>query len=292
MQDIKNFYTFLKNNLGITVTLVYFVSFINYFIYYYSFGIPIFNYIEVTDLLFFFFEYVIQILFTLFIAEVLLFTVHVFYFRIFYVLVPLFRRKKINIYLKANKQNKERFLRILESKIDDNLRNFKLTIVLISVFFIGILPMKLVFIPAYFIYFIYILNQFDKANFQKLTLYIWSLIIFTALLFSSVYNSFSKRYNKESYIISFKEGDKLISTDHNVSCLNYLGETSKNIFLYDINTKKAKIFSKENILDLQIDNTNNQIDYFVTRVLNNRIFKIMYIPTFQFFPKQENLPRD
>lgn len=268
MQDIKNFYHFLKDNLGLSIATIYVVSFINYFIYYYSFGIPIFNYIEVTDLLFFVFEYVIKIAIIIFATEVLIFIIHTYYYRITHVFLTLYKRKKLLIYLKANKINKERFLNVLEKNANQSLRNFKLTIILLSIFFIGYLPLKVVFIPAFFVYFIFILNQFDKKTFQTLTFLMWFIIIFVGLLFSTIYSSFSKRFYKEPFVISFKEGDRIISTDQYKSCLNYLGETSKTIFLYDINTKKCKLYFKDNITDLQVDNNNNQIDYYTEKVMN------------------------
>lgn len=260
MQDIRYFYDFLKNNISITIIVVYAISFINYYIYYYSFGIPIFNYVEITDLLFFFFEYLIQILLVIFLVEMVLFITHAVYFRIIHELIPLYRRKKLGVYIKASKRNRERFLKVFEKEIDDHLRGFKLTILLLSVFVLPSLPHKLVLFPTYFIYFLYILNQYDRESFRKLTAYIVLLIVFVSLIISSLYNGLSKRYYKDNYIISFKEGNALISTDKDISCLNYLGETSKNIFLYDVNSRKARIFSKENISDLQIDNSDSRID--------------------------------
>ena len=268
MQDIKNFYDFLKDNLGVSIATIYIVSFINYFIYYYSFGIPIFNYIELTDLLFFFFEYIIKVTLVVFLVEVVVFIIHTYYYRITHVYITLVQRKKVIVYFTAKKNNKERFINILEKNASQSLRNFKLTIILLSVFFVGYFPLKVIIIPALFVYLIFILSQFDKKTFQTLTLLMWFIIIFFGLISSTIYDSFSKRYYKESYVISFKEGDRIISTDQYKSCLNYLGETSKSIFLYDINAKKSKIYFKDNISNIQIDNDNNQIDYYTEKLIS------------------------
>ncbi len=84
------------------------------------------------------------------------------------------------------------------------------------------------------------------------------------MIFTTLYNSYSKRFEKENYTISFIEENKLITTEKGKSSLNYLGETSTNIFLYDIKSKKAKIYNKSSISDFEIQNSNTIDEYIIS----------------------------
>ncbi len=262
MTQLNNYLNFLKNNLTLSITLIYIVSFINYFIYYSSFDIPISNYIELTDLLFFFFDYVIQILLIIFFAEITLFIIHSFYFKIFHIYLPLIVNGKILSFLGSNKHNKKRYLKILEINFGNNLWKFKMAILIFSMFFISKYPLKLIIIPSLFFYSFYLLNQIDRKKTQNLTLYLCSLTVIIGLALTTINNLINKRFNKDETAISFMEGEQIISTNKQNSNLNYLGETSKYLFIFDIKTKTTKIFPKESITNLQIENSHNLLERF------------------------------
>ena len=62
MIEYKKIFDYFKNNLTFILLITYIISFINFYIYYKSFNISIFNYIDISDLIFFFFEYLFKIL--------------------------------------------------------------------------------------------------------------------------------------------------------------------------------------------------------------------------------------
>jgi len=128
--------------------------------------------------------------------------------------------------------------------------------------FISQYPLKLIIIPSLFLYFFYLLNQIDRNKTQNLTLFLCSLTIIIGLALSTINNLFNKRFIKDETAISFMEGEQIISTHKQSSNLNYLGETSKYLFIFDIKTKTTKIFFKENITSLQIENSHNLLERF------------------------------
>ena len=128
-------------------------------------------------------------------------------------------------------------------------------------------------IPTYFVYFVYYLEKIAKEKFlSSFTLISACVIIIISTLITTLVNSYNKRFEKDDYIISFYEDSKFITTDTNVSCYNYLGETSSNIFLYDIDTRESKIVYKENITDVKIK-TKNNIDKYILKLKNTFIVK-------------------
>ncbi len=83
------------------------------------------------------------------------------------------------------------------------------------------------------------------------------------MIITTLCSSYSKRFEKEDYTISFKENNRFITTKKGLSTLNYIGETSTSIFLYDIESKKTKIYSKSNVSDYEIQNTGSIDDYII-----------------------------
>ena len=144
---------YLKSNITLILLFVYSISFINYFIYYKSFNIPIFSYIGLNDLIFFCFEYVLQIIFIIIIWEFILSML----FALIYILYEkglLLSRKKFKLYMISSKKNKERINTILNKNYYKFEIDFKLTIIIFGIFIIAFIPYKLLILPAYFIYFI------------------------------------------------------------------------------------------------------------------------------------------
>ena len=72
-ERILKYYRIIKDNLAIIIIIIYGISFANYYIYYKSFEIPIFNYIGLNDMIFFFAEYLFEIISIIFLTEIILF---------------------------------------------------------------------------------------------------------------------------------------------------------------------------------------------------------------------------
>lgn len=56
--------------------------------------------------------------------------------------------------------------------------------------------------------------------------------------------------SKNSSIVEFSENQKSYNT--NLDSLNYIGETSSYLFLYDRNNRNSLIFNKQNISNFRI----------------------------------------
>lgn len=92
------------------------------------------------------------------------------------------------------------------------------------------------------------------------------------MIISALVNSHDKRFEKDNFIISFYENEKFITTNQNLSCYNYLGETSTNIFLFDIETKESIICNKQSISDIKIKNS-TAIDDCTAYIKSTLIYK-------------------
>lgn len=106
----------------------------------------------------------------------------------------------------------------------------------------------------------------------EFTLTMSTAIIIISTIVTTLVNSYNKRSEKDDFVISFYENSKFISTDTKISCYNYLGETSSNIFLYDIENKESKVYYKDNISDIKIKNT-NEIDKIILKLKQSFLIK-------------------
>lgn len=263
MNELKKITTYLKENIAVILLIVYSISFTNYYIFYKSFNISIFNYVGLNDLIFFTLEYVFKILLIIVIYELIFFLIFTIFWG-FYEKIVLIWKKKLKLYLKSDKRNRERILNVFNEYFSKGLVNAKFTVVMIGIFLIVFLPFKLITIPAYFVYFIYLIELISKEKTYGFSVTFATVIIVLSMIFTTLYNSYSKRFEKENYTISFIEENKLITTEKGKSSLNYLGETSTNIFLYDIKSKKAKIHNKSSISDFEIQNSNTIDEYIIS----------------------------
>lgn len=268
----KIFKFFTKENISITLLIIYSISFINYYLFYKSFSIPIFNYLNITDLVYFTLEYVFQIVLIIFIYEISFSLVFTFFW-IIYVRIVLIIRKRFCFYLSLNKQQKARITDLFEKHYKNGLASSKLIIALIGIFFIGLLPNKLLFIPAYFVYLIYLMEILSDEKMLNISIPMGTIIIIICMLFTTLYNSYTRRFEKGEYSISFNENNEFVTTKKGKSTLNYLGETSTNIFLYDIDNKISKIYSKSKITNLEIQNRNS-LDTTIIKIRDSYPIKI------------------
>lgn len=129
-----NFITFFKENITLILLGLYSLSFVNYYFYYKSFEISIFNYVGLQDLLFFSIEYIFKIIVLIFIAEIILFIIFALLFGVYEKITIHFVKKKSKLYLNSNKANRERIQDVFNKYFDTYLIDFKFTILIISMF--------------------------------------------------------------------------------------------------------------------------------------------------------------
>lgn len=135
MNELKKITTFLKENIAVILLLVYSISFTNYYIYYKSFNISIFNYVGLNDLIFFTLEYVFKILLIIVIYELIFFLIFTIFWG-FYEKIVLIWKKKLKLYLKSDKRNRERILNVFNEYFSKGLVSAKFTVVMIGIFLI------------------------------------------------------------------------------------------------------------------------------------------------------------
>lgn len=272
--DKHKIFQSLKENITIVALAIYGITFLNYYIYYNSFQISIFNYIGLNDMIFFFLEYIFKILSCIIITEILLFIIYVFLFEIFVKIRLNSTKKRRKFYKNLNENNTKRVNKTIEKGFSKSLIQFKLTIVTLSLIGLAFLPLKTLLIPTYFIYLIFLLEKIQKERDYKILIYFGGAIVFISLLITTFINSYDKRFEKDNSNISFYENNTFITTNRDLSCYNYLGETSTHIFLYDIEKKKSKIYNKNNLNDITIENS-NLIDSSITKIKQTKIYVLL-----------------
>lgn len=240
-----NFISFFKDNITLILLGLYSLSFVNYYVYYKSFDISIFNYIGLNDMLFFSLEYIFKIIGFIFLGETVLYMIYTWIFIIYEQLVIFIFKRIGGFYIKLSKENRERVGKIFHKKFKKTILGFKFLVLTVAIFASIPLPNKLVIYPILMIYLVYYLNKLTEEKISKFLLVMSITIVIISTLITTLVNSYNKRFEKDDYIISFNENSNHISTDKNVSCYNYLGETSSHIFYMILKIKNQKFISKK-----------------------------------------------
>lgn len=270
----KFFSRYSAENISLLLLGIYSLSFINYYIYYKSFEISIFNYIGLNDLIFFALEYIFKISLIIFIWEILLFIIFGFIYEFYEFVIIAFVKRKAKLYLKASKKNRNRIQEVLWKNFDEYLNQFRFSIAFLLMFVIPFTNHILILFPTLLVYIVYYMGKLGKDDeFIPVLLKMLIGIIVISMIVTTITNSYNKRFEKDNHTISFKENSIEISTDKNISKYNYLGETSSHIFLFDTVNNESRIFSKSNITDIKIKNT-NEIDKYVKKIKGMAIIKL------------------
>ena len=133
-------------------------------------------------------------------------------------------------------------------------------------------PIKEITIPAWFIYMFYLLDRGQEERISKLSIVASLVVILISLGINTGLSIYQKRYHKQEYDISFNQGEEKITTNTGLSHLNYLGETSTNIFLYNIEKNETKIYSKDNISNLTIKSSST-FDEYLSEFLKSNLYR-------------------
>lgn len=268
-----DFFKLLKNNTPFLIG-IYTLSFINYYIYYKSFEIPIFNYLGFNDMLFFSLEYAFKIIAIIFLSEIFLFFVFGILYHFYVRGIILFVKKKYILYLSAKKRDKKRMTNPLEKQFIKKLNEFRITLLVLSIFILHFLGKTYISIPIFIIYWAYSLEKMEKKNLRNFTLIFFCGVTFLSLTIATIISAYNKRYYKDDYIISLKENLVEISTNRKTSNYNYLGETSSHIFFFDVKNKESRICSKSKVTEFKIQNKNS-IDDHIKKIEKYNVFLIL-----------------
>lgn len=240
---------FVKSNFNVLLIVVYIISYANYYIYYGNFNIDIVSYISLTDLLFYPLKLALGIFFAIIIIDLVLsfaFTfTSIFVWRPYMTLILKTKRFSMR-----SEESRRRLRKIRHNYTNENdFKEFLAFIGSIACMFLKF-DIVIILFPSLIVYMALLLGHDEKGYHVTTTMAI--IVLLGTMLITSVYGVYDKRYLKDDYSISFIENNTRISTDEESSTINYLGQSSDYIFLYDIEKKTSLIYSKSNISDIRI----------------------------------------
>lgn len=251
MNWLNNSIKFIKVNFNVLLISIYVISYTNYFIYYGSFNIDIISYVSLTDLLFYPLKLALGIFFTIILTEIILY--NAFIFISIMIWSPYITIKfRFNRYLRRKKELRTRLKKNYYYKYNVHESDFKVFFAFIGFFACIFLKfdIKIILLPSLMVY-IALLASFREKEYYTVT-FIAIIVLLSTMFTTSILGVYKKRYVKDDFSISFIENNTSISTEKESSSINYLGQTSNYIFLYDIENGTSLIYSKSNISNIRI----------------------------------------
>ncbi|MFC6269496.1 hypothetical protein [Frigoriflavimonas asaccharolytica] len=270
LQTFKEYWTFL-------LIAIYSIAYFYNYVYYTSFGVNIFQYVTISDLMFFSVEQIILLTGLIFIFEVIgTFLVSMFF--------ELFIYKKIQSNLKIKAINRNQlFSKVHADKVFKRYRKSKMfgfflyfsvflvfPVILCKYFNIPLLTLGLLASSA-FIYLIIRLFLFTKnkgKDSENIKLLAFFIIYISTIYFTSfqafVSSDEVKFLSETKNNLSFNYQNKLYEVDDN---LRFVGESTTYIFLYDKKGESTLIFPKLKVENLK---TSPKDSYFFNRMKNTQ----------------------
>lgn len=229
-----------KSNIPIIILIFYSLGYVYLNRFYSRFNISIENYINLTDIIFFAINSLIKITLLFFIIEIILSIISIFILKIYYL--------------------SEKDEKIKEEKIDTNLKYASFTIFIIFGFLLNfIIKGDIVIYFSYFFTFFLVKtfqithfeNKEDKKNMLEfLFIFLYLLLLISFAIWGYKDGNFTKDNECKNEII-FNENDKKFDTSSDT--LNFIGETSLYVFLFDNKNRKSLIFQKDKIDNFKIN---------------------------------------
>lgn len=256
--EFKKFIKSFKANFLLVSLVFYLLGFIYYWVFYLQFGISIFSYLDLKDILFTSLSYLLVLLILYFISEFLLLT---FSYGVFNFWFTLRYKEKVNRRLGKSARVK-RYLEYKNNKLFNDeyflISNLVLLTIAILLFFqFNSRFMFLLFMTTFFIlrFFFLIYAGLDRKSEREQTLN-FGLITFSFLLILlavgwGVTYGFNIKEGKSNEKLEFYENGVLYSTK--TDSLDFIGETSSHLFLYDLKNRETLVFSKSAISKLVIE---------------------------------------
>jgi len=240
-----------KTNVPIVLIVFYSLGYVYLNRYYDRFNISIENYINLTDIIFVTIKSLISLSLIYLVVEICLFIVSRSILKITYRLMvnreTIKRAKKKNIH--------DRYYSLVIESQTNGLSIFVLIIG--SLVLLYFLDDKFIIFSLFFPFLIikiYQIYHFENDKERK-EIGQWTLIVlYIVLLFSfGIWGHLDGDFTKESKstsFIEFYENQEVYNTK--VDSLNYIGETSSYLFLYDKKNRTSLIFNKGNISNFKV----------------------------------------
>lgn len=267
-----------KSEISLILVLIYSLGYSYLFVYYKLLGIPIEYYVNITDILFKAIEILLQIVLLYLLQAMLLSSVAMFVLRIYYSRILNFRLWKRKIKKEVYKRYSNT---ILERSKENNIE-------LVVFFLYVLLGAFLFYIPDDFrsfdiVYILFLIVRMyflthkievkEPNKFRELLVGGFVVFLLLSFIVSAQFRSVAVKNGNISKIIEFKDNGKLISTSN--SNINYIGESSTYIFLYDKTTRESLIFSKQKVEELKYGDSFVKEKAIIKNIIN-QVSKIIH----------------
>lgn len=255
---LKKYLASYKSNIPIILLIFYSLGYIYLNRYYHQFNISIENYITLTDIIFITVNTIIKLSIIYLIFDFFLLIISNIILKIFY-------SRKLNHKIKGRVDNNKIYNRyyslVIKKQIEKQMKYVSFYLSLICLFILLFsLSDKIYIFTIYIPYFLVKIHPIShsKENKNKRIVVQIFLLIFSIMLIISFANlgsidGLSVKTSQTSKIIEFTENQKYYNV--NSDSLNYIGETSSFIFIYDKKNRKSLIFQKNNISNYKIKDT-------------------------------------
>lgn len=244
-----------KSNIPIILLVFYSLGYIYLDRYYSRFNISIENYINLSDIIFVTIRTLVSLSLIYLIIEFCLIIVSMTILRIVY-------SKDLNYKIRGRIKDKQIYKRyhsiVINKLIHKNTNG-------VSFFIFMIIPFMLVYfidesIAIFTIFFPFLIIKIyqiihyeddeEKNRMIQISLsFLYVILIICFAIWGHIDGNLNKT-SKNSSIVEFSENQKSYNT--NLDSLNYIGETSSYLFLYDRNNRNSLIFNKQNISNFRI----------------------------------------
>ena|SRR5690554_2729957 len=240
-----------KTNIPVILMVFYSLGYVYLNRYYDRFNISIENYVNLTDILFVTLKSLISLLLTYLVVEICLYLVSRSILKIIFPLI--INREKIK-----RAKNKNLYDRYYYLVIESQIKGLSIFVLILGTFVL------LYFIEEPFIIFslffpfliikLYQIYNFENNKERKEIGQVTLIMLYIILLFSfgiwgHLDGNSTKVSNSNSFIEFYENQD---SYNTNLDSLNYIGETSSYLFIYDKINRTSLIFNKGNISNFKV----------------------------------------
>lgn len=253
--SIKTHLENYKSNIPILLLIFYSLGYIYLDRYYGCFGIPIVSYINLTDIIFVTIETLIRLVLIYLILEFCLYFSSYIILQIYY--SPRFN-KKLNKRIATQKVYDRYKSLIVTKKIIKKINGVTLGVFTVIISISGFCIDEGLFTLLSLIFPLFVLKLYqaaiyehgtdNKRGFQILLIFIYIILIICFAIWGHN-NGNDQKSSTTSQVVELYEKEKLYSTSSD--SLNYIGETSSYLFMYDKINRYTLIFNKQNISNLK-----------------------------------------
>lgn len=252
---MKEYLDNYKSNIPVIILVFYSLGYIYLERYYSRFNISIENYINLTDIIFVTIKTLVSLSLIYLVIEICLYLIS-------HTLLKIVYSKSLNYKIKGRINNETVYDRyysiIIEQQIEKQTKGVSFFIFIIIPFVLLYFLDEAVIIFTLFFPFliikIYQITHYENDGernrmMQFLLIFLYIILLICFAIWGHMDGN-SNKTTKNSSIVEFCENRDSYNT--NLDSLNYIGETSSYLFIYDRKNRTSLIFNKGNISNFKI----------------------------------------